>query len=88
MNLLSVCLHESGLGRLTHSPLAVEVIRNNMAARQNDLRLYLDVIPDPNKVKVPSFLPLNLTDSFISPTPQLVVSWSSLNILILRSRRC
>lgn len=29
---------------------AVEVIRNNMAARQNDLRLYLDVIPDPSKV--------------------------------------
>ncbi|KAH7923859.1 cysteine proteinase [Leucogyrophana mollusca] len=38
----------------THIPeneptLTVEVIRNNMAARQNDLRLYLDVIPDPNK---------------------------------------
>ena len=30
--------------------LAVEVIRNNMAARQNDLRLYLDIIPDPSKV--------------------------------------
>jgi hypothetical protein len=29
---------------------AVEVIRNNMAARQNDLRLYLDVITDPSKV--------------------------------------
>lgn len=29
---------------------AVEVIRNNMAARQNDLRLYLDIIPDPSKV--------------------------------------
>ncbi|KAH7915018.1 hypothetical protein BJ138DRAFT_1170257 [Hygrophoropsis aurantiaca] len=29
--------------------LTVEVIRNNMAARQNDLRLYLDVIADPNK---------------------------------------
>lgn len=29
---------------------AVEVIRNNMAIRQqNDLRLYLDVIPDPIK---------------------------------------
>lgn len=35
---------------LTFLPLAVEVIRNNMAARQNDLRLYLDVIPDPTKV--------------------------------------
>lgn len=30
--------------------VAVEVIRNNMAARQNDLRLYLDIIPDPSKV--------------------------------------
>jgi len=29
---------------------AVEVIRNNMAARQNDLRLYLDIITDPSKV--------------------------------------
>ncbi|EIM90130.1 ubiquitin carboxyl-terminal hydrolase 5 [Stereum hirsutum FP-91666 SS1] len=30
-------------------PLTVDVIRNNMAARQTDLRLYLDVIPDPTK---------------------------------------
>lgn len=30
------------------SPTAVEVIRNNMAARQNDLRLYLDVINTPS----------------------------------------
>jgi len=30
---------------------AVDVIRSNMAARQNDLRLYLDVIPDPTKVR-------------------------------------
>ncbi|CAL1704393.1 unnamed protein product [Somion occarium] len=43
----------------THIPenepaLTVEVIRNNMAVRQqNDLRLYLDVIPDPNKPEVP-----------------------------------
>ena len=29
---------------------AVEMVRNNMAARQTDLRLYLDVIPDPTKV--------------------------------------
>jgi ubiquitin carboxyl-terminal hydrolase 7 len=29
---------------------AVEIIRNTMAARQNDLRLYLDVISDPSKV--------------------------------------
>ena len=28
----------------------MEVIRNNMAARQTDLRLYLDVVSDPNKV--------------------------------------
>ncbi|KIY70003.1 ubiquitin carboxyl-terminal hydrolase 5 [Cylindrobasidium torrendii FP15055 ss-10] len=27
--------------------LTVDVIRNNMAARQNDLRLYLDVLPEP-----------------------------------------
>ena len=34
--------------------LAVEVIRNNMAVRQqNDLRLYLDVIADPNKPDIP-----------------------------------
>ncbi|KAF9453207.1 cysteine proteinase [Macrolepiota fuliginosa MF-IS2] len=42
----------------THIPenepaLTVEVIRNNMAARQNDLRLYLDVIPDPSKPDPP-----------------------------------
>lgn len=29
---------------------AVDIIRNNMAARQTDLRLYLDKIPDPSKV--------------------------------------
>ncbi|KAH7889278.1 hypothetical protein F5I97DRAFT_1934219 [Phlebopus sp. FC_14] len=34
--------------------LTVEVIRNNMAARQNDLRLYLDVIPDPSKPDPPA----------------------------------
>jgi ubiquitin carboxyl-terminal hydrolase 7 len=28
------------------------MIRNNMAARQNDLRLYLDVIPDPYKPEI------------------------------------
>ena len=34
--------------------VAVEVIRNNMAVRQqNDLRLYLDVIPDPARPEVP-----------------------------------
>jgi ubiquitin carboxyl-terminal hydrolase 7 len=43
----------------THIPeneptLTVEVIRNNMAARQNDLRLYLDIIPDPNKPDPPA----------------------------------
>ncbi|KAK7043601.1 ubiquitin-specific protease ubp15 [Paramarasmius palmivorus] len=43
----------------THIPeneptLTVELIRNNMAARQNDLRLYLDVIPDPTKPEPPS----------------------------------
>ncbi|ESK93065.1 ubiquitin carboxyl-terminal hydrolase 5 [Moniliophthora roreri MCA 2997] len=42
----------------THIPeneptLTVELIRNNMAARQNDLRLYLDVIPDPTKPDPP-----------------------------------
>lgn len=31
---------------------AVEVIRNNMAARQSDLRLYLDVIPEHNRVRM------------------------------------
>ncbi|KAF8201450.1 hypothetical protein BJ912DRAFT_1019409 [Pholiota molesta] len=43
----------------THIPeneptLTVEVIRNNMAARQNDLRLYLDVIADPTKPEPPA----------------------------------
>ncbi|KAF8654190.1 hypothetical protein AX16_003719 [Volvariella volvacea WC 439] len=33
--------------------LTVEVIRNNMAARQTDLRLYLDIIPDPTKPDPP-----------------------------------
>ncbi|KZT28449.1 cysteine proteinase [Neolentinus lepideus HHB14362 ss-1] len=42
----------------THIPeneptLTVEVIRNNMAARQNDLRLYLDVVADPSKPEPP-----------------------------------
>ncbi|RPD80183.1 cysteine proteinase [Lentinus tigrinus ALCF2SS1-7] len=43
----------------THIPenepqLTVEVIRNNMAVRQqNDLRLYLDVIPDPSNPEIP-----------------------------------
>ncbi|VDB82829.1 unnamed protein product [Peniophora sp. CBMAI 1063] len=42
----------------THIPeneqnLTVDVIRNNMAARQTDLRLYLDVIPDPTKPELP-----------------------------------
>jgi ubiquitin carboxyl-terminal hydrolase 7 len=39
---------------LTSTP-AVEVIRNNMAARQNDLRLYLDLIPDPSKVRISKY---------------------------------
>jgi ubiquitin carboxyl-terminal hydrolase 7 len=30
----------------------VEMIRNNMAARQNDLRLYLDVVQDPYKPEI------------------------------------
>lgn len=42
----------------THIPendpsLTVDVVRNSMAARQNDLRLYLDVIPDPSKPDPP-----------------------------------
>ncbi|TFY56142.1 hypothetical protein EVJ58_g7817 [Rhodofomes roseus] len=46
----------------THIPenepaLTVEVIRNNMAVRQqNDLRLYLDVLPDPTKGTIMIFL--------------------------------
>ena len=31
----------------------MEVIRNNMAARQSDLRLYLDVIPEGSKLEPP-----------------------------------
>ncbi|TFK76518.1 cysteine proteinase [Pluteus cervinus] len=43
----------------THIPeneptLTVEVIRNNMAARQNDLRLYLDIMPDPSRTEPPA----------------------------------
>ncbi|TEB31291.1 ubiquitin carboxyl-terminal hydrolase 5 [Coprinellus micaceus] len=41
----------------THIPdsesTLMEVIRNNMSARQSDLRLYLDVIPDPSKPEPP-----------------------------------
>ncbi|KAI0029861.1 cysteine proteinase [Vararia minispora EC-137] len=42
----------------THIPeneptLTVDIIRNNMAARQSDLRLYLDVIPDTSKPDLP-----------------------------------
>ncbi|TFY81764.1 hypothetical protein EWM64_g2248 [Hericium alpestre] len=42
----------------THIPeneptLTVDVIRNNMAARQSDLRLYLDVVPEPTKPDLP-----------------------------------
>ncbi|TFK29868.1 ubiquitin carboxyl-terminal hydrolase 5 [Coprinopsis marcescibilis] len=33
--------------------LTVDVVRNQMAARQTDLRLYLDVIPDPSKPEFP-----------------------------------
>ncbi|KAJ7743890.1 hypothetical protein B0H14DRAFT_3607165 [Mycena olivaceomarginata] len=33
--------------------LNLELIRNNMAGRQNDLRLYLDIIPDPFKPHPP-----------------------------------
>ncbi|KAJ7924230.1 hypothetical protein B0H13DRAFT_2230059 [Mycena leptocephala] len=33
--------------------LNLELIRNNMAERQNDLRLYLDIIPDPFKPDPP-----------------------------------
>jgi ubiquitin carboxyl-terminal hydrolase 7 len=47
-------LSKSFFSRIKESQLnmyaAVEVIRNNMAARQSDLRLYLDIIPDPSKV--------------------------------------
>ncbi|KAL1944539.1 hypothetical protein VTO73DRAFT_2969 [Trametes versicolor] len=44
----------------THIPenepqLTVEVIRNNMAVRQqNDLRLYLDILPDPSHPETPA----------------------------------
>lgn len=37
----------------SESTLTVEVIRNNMSARQTDLRLYLDIIPDPTKPDPP-----------------------------------
>ncbi|KAJ2913743.1 hypothetical protein MD484_g6676, partial [Candolleomyces efflorescens] len=37
----------------SESTLTVEVIRNNMSARQTDLRLYLDIIPDPAKPDPP-----------------------------------
>ncbi|RXW23380.1 hypothetical protein EST38_g2471 [Candolleomyces aberdarensis] len=37
----------------SESTLTVEVIRNNMSARQTDLRLYLDLIPDPTKPDPP-----------------------------------
>ncbi|KAJ3528263.1 hypothetical protein NMY22_g9483 [Coprinellus aureogranulatus] len=35
------------------NPLTMEVIRNSTSARQYDLRLYLDLIPDPTKLDPP-----------------------------------
>lgn len=35
---------------------AVEVVRNSMAARQSDLRLYLDVLPEGYKVCFITFI--------------------------------
>ena len=52
MSLLSVCFAMPMYGQLLTWYAAVDVIRNNMAARQTDLRLYLDVIPDPSKVRL------------------------------------
>jgi ubiquitin carboxyl-terminal hydrolase 7 len=49
--------------------LAVEVIRNNMAARQNDLRLYLDVIPDPTKVRLVALHRYSLLTCILKPDP-------------------
>lgn len=50
----------------------MEVIRNNMAARQNDLRLYLDVIADPAKVfDVVTVFSLNNPSSAARPTPSI-----------------
>jgi hypothetical protein len=49
---VSCYVSEEGFADLIVTFEAVEVIRNNMAARQNDLRLYLDIIPDPAKVYI------------------------------------
>jgi ubiquitin carboxyl-terminal hydrolase 7 len=43
---------------------AVDIIRNNMAARQTDLRLYLDMIPDPSKVRLKTHI-YSLTYKFM-----------------------
>ena len=52
------------------SRAAVEVIRNNMSARQSDLRLYLDAIPDPSKVCGSTFMSSYLvTNSLCKPDP-------------------
>ena len=50
MSPLSVCCANRVYNPSLTWHAAVDVIRNNMAARQTDLRLYLDVIPDPGKV--------------------------------------
>ena len=42
------------LFRADMSDSAMDVIRNNMAARQTDLRLYLDVMNDVTKASVVS----------------------------------
>ena len=50
-----MCISIFCLWHPANSILAVEVIRNNMAIRQQlDLRLYLDVIPDPTKPEIPA----------------------------------
>lgn len=74
---------------LCSSSTAVEVIRNNMAVRQqNDLRLYLDVIPDPTEVGNLQYawsIYYTIINIVFSPKFRKALSWSSSNTSIPRS---
>jgi len=90
MNLHWVRLISFSLRSMLTFRSAVEVIRNNMAARQNDLRLYLDVIADPSKVyTLVTLQPLMLTYqqfSFSSLSLPLNQSWFSSSTLTRQNR--
>lgn len=54
---LSSLLSSSHADYFLRCPLAVELIRNNNIRQPSDLRLYLDILPDPSKVSFSPRLP-------------------------------